>query len=72
MIHVAFWVFVFCASTGLAVLVVGSVDRGYEFDPKDPKLVLAKQCLGAIMGFLAGMSLGYIVYDTLTIGPKGW
>lgn len=71
MIHIAYWVFVLCVSTGLATLCIAQVDPGYEQDKKDPKVVLAKQCVSATLGFLAGMSLGYIIYWTLTVGPLG-
>lgn len=71
MIHIAYWVFVLCVSTGLATLCVNLVDPGYEQDKKDPTVVFAKQCVSATLGFLAGMSLGYIIYWTLTVGPLG-
>ena len=70
MIHVAYWVFVFCVSTGLAVLCLVQVDPGSMLDKKDPSVVRAKQCAAGTLGFMAGMSLGYIVYYSLTVGPR--
>lgn len=69
MIHVAYWVFVFCVSSGLAVLCLVQVDPGSMLDKKDPRVVRAKQCAAATLGFMAGLSFGYICYWLLTV-PK--